>query len=206
MRRLTNIFSAYAAIALLLLGLGAAVEAQQRNDRQVRDIVRSLNSRVDDFQYSLRNELQNGSVNTQDAADLRRNVRSLQDKVSAFDENLTQRRDNRDDVTEIISAAKDVDGFFRQGNKTSRNMESDWTGVRGLIDRLATNYNIAPDWTGSGSVYPDTRGSSSSGSSGSSGSYPPSTGGTRSGALSTGLTGTYQLDSARTESTADMIA
>ena len=34
-------------------GLGVAAEAQQKNDRQVRDIVRSLNSRVDDFRYSL---------------------------------------------------------------------------------------------------------------------------------------------------------
>ena len=198
MRRLRNVFSVYAAIGLLVIGLGTAADAQQRNDRQVRDIVRNLNSRLDDFKYSLDSEFRGGSVNRQDGEDLRRSVANLQDKISAFDENVTQRRDFRDDVIDIVTAAKDVDAFFRQGNTISRSMQSDWTGVKNLIDRLATNYGVTPDWSARVSNYPGDRGGTND--------YPAATTPRTTGTFSSGLTGTYQLDTGRSESIAELLA
>ena len=205
MRRLRNVFSVYAAIGLLLLGLGSTADAQQRNERQVRDIVRSLNSRIDDFRYSLAAELRGGSVNRQDADDLRRSVGNLQDKITAFDDNLNERRENRDDVLEVVTAAKDVEAFFRQGNRVSGSMQTDWIGVRNLIDRLATNYGVTPDWAGRVSNYPGTGGNTSNYPSTTGRRYPSTTAG-RAGSLTNGLTGTYQLDTARSEKTDELIA
>lgn len=195
MHRLLNIVSVYAAVALVLVGSATPADAQQRNERQIRDIVRSLNSRVDDFQYSLDGELRGGSVSRQDADDLRRSVRNLQDKVNAFDDNLAQRRENRDDVASIVAAARDVDVFFRRGSRVSGTMETDWNGVRGLVDRLASNYGVTPDWSGRISNVPAAR------------TYPPISTSrnypSRTSTVSTAgtLTGTYQLDASRSEST-----
>ena len=206
MRRLRNVFSVYAAIGLLLLGLGSTADAQQRNERQVRDIVRSLNSRIDDFRYSLAAELRGGSVNRQDADDLRRSVGNLQDKITAFDDNLNERRENRDDVLEVVTAAKDVEAFFRQGNRVSGSMQTDWIGVRNLIDRLATNYGVTPDWAGRVSNYPGTGGNTSNYPSTTGRRYPSTTASRAAGSLTNGLTGTYQLDTARSEKTDELIA
>jgi hypothetical protein len=204
MRRIRNVFSVYAAIGLLVLGLGATADAQQRNERQVRDIVRSLNSRLDDFRYSLDDRFRSSSVSRQDADNLRRSVANLQDKISAFDENMNQRRENRDDVQEIVTAANDVEAFLRIGSRPDRTMQSDWTGVRNLIDRLATNYGVTPDWTGRVSNYPGIRDNNGGGNypSQSTRNYPPST---STSALSNGLTGTYKLDAGRTENIDDLL-
>ena len=203
MRRFRNIAGVYAAIGLFVLGFVGIAEAQQRNERQIRDIVRSLNSSVDDLQFRLDSDIQAGSLSRQDGDDLRRSVGNLLDKLSAFDENLSQRRENRDDVTEIITAAKDVDSLFRLGNRVSGSLVSDWSGVRDLINRLAANYGVTPDWTGRVSNYPPARDYPAS--RGNVRNYPSTTV-PRTGAISNGLMGTYQLDTARSENTNEIIA
>ncbi|MEP7214163.1 MAG: hypothetical protein ABI791_13885 [Acidobacteriota bacterium] len=205
MRTLRNVFSAYAAIGVLVLGFGVAANAQQISARQVGDLTRSLNSRIDDFRFNMDEQFRAGAVDEQDADDLRRSVENLKDKVAAFDENQVQRRENRDDVVEIITAAKDVDTFFRQGSGVNRTLELDWKPVRNLIDRLAANYRVTPDWNGRASTYPANRGGTSSHPPTSPRTYPSTTTG-RTGTFANSLTGTYRLNTGRSENIADLIS
>jgi hypothetical protein len=224
MRTLRNVFSVYAAIGLLVLGLGTVANAQQPNDRQVRDIVRSLMSRIDDFRFTLDDRFRDTSVSRQDAEELRRSMSILQDKVTAFEENLTQRRENKDDVVEMVIAAKEVNAFFGQSNTVKRTMMSDWTAVRGLVDRLAGNYGVTTDWNGGVSRNQGTwRGTGSSTTTSTTitartypqsttttrrttRSYPPMTTTAPADVPSSGLSGTYQLDASRSENVAELVA
>lgn len=203
MHTLRNVLSVYAAIGLAIFGLAVTSDAQQRNDRQVRDIVRNLSSRIDDFRYSMDDELSGGSINRRDADGLRQSVGNLQGKINAFDENLTQGRENGDDVAEIVNAANAVDAFFRQGNNIGGAMQTDWRDVRNLIDRLAANYGASPDRGGRNSNYPSTRDNTRR--------YPaPNSNGRVMSAQSTVssgvLTGTYQLDAARSENMREIVS
>lgn len=194
MRRFFNLFSAYAVIGLIILGAAGQADGQRRNDREIRDVIRSLNSQIDDFEYGLEYRLNSSSAGRQETNDATRSIRNLQDKVTAFEDNFLARRENRDDVNEIIIAAKDIDGFLR-GNPQNQRIESNWTEVKNLINRLASNYGVTPDWSGRvSSVPPPVKNP---------GSYPAPA---RTASVSYGLTGTYQLDSARSENTADIIA
>lgn len=199
MRRLSDSFAVLAALLVLLASAGTFASAQTtRNERQVRDIVRGLASKIDDFQYGLQNELHTRpAANRQDAADVMSSLRNLQDKVAAFQDNLDARRENRDDVRGIVTAARDIDTFLSQ-NPPNRTLETDWQGVGDLINRLASNYGVTPDWSRRSSNYPDRRPG-----------YPTSSTPPRMSTqtnYNTGLTGTYRLDTARSENTADIVS
>jgi hypothetical protein len=192
MKRLKNSLAALSAV-LVLLATSPAVVSAQRSDRDVRNTVRSLASKIDDLQFRLQNDSRGGRTDVSDAVT---GLRNLQDKVAAFQDNLDARRENRDDVREIVDAARDIDAFLSQ-NQQSRAFESDWQGVRDLINRLAASYGVTPDWSRRTSNYPDQRPG-----------FPTQQAPRMSTQTNynTGLTGTYRLDPTRSENTADIVS
>lgn len=185
MNRIYKPLMMFAAASVLFFGLSADAAAQRKNERAVRDAVRSLLSQIDDLRYSLDFEARNngGSVALSDAG---RGIENLNDKVEAFEAALDSRRDNRDGVAEIVSAARDVDAAIRAG-ATLRSINELWADAKRSIDTLAVNYGMTPDW-------------SVRVSNGSKGTVVP----VRS-SVSAGLTGTYKLDPKRSEKVADII-
>jgi hypothetical protein len=175
-------------LGIAMIGLSSQVDAQRRNERQIRDQIRNLSSQIDNFQYSIENELRSTSAGRQmdEASDA---VRNLQEKVNAFEDNFNQRRENRDDVNAIVDAARDIDAFLRREPQNQR-ISSDWNAVRVQIERLASNYGVAVSWTSLDSNYPTARGS-----------YPQ-----RSTSPRSPLTGTYRLDPSRSENTDQIIS
>lgn len=178
----------FGVLSLIFLGMAANSNAQARNERQVRDLIRSLNSQVDDFKYGLEYDLKNNTAGRVNTADVTRSLRELQDRVSAFDDNFVAKRENRDDVNEIVDAAKDVEGSLRTLT-LNRRLENDWTDLKKTISDLAANYGVTPEWNG--------RISNASRRT----SIDPIP--ARS---STGLSGTYSLDTARSESVTDILS
>jgi hypothetical protein len=173
-----------------LLASGATfASAQARSEKQVRDLIRSINSQVDDFQYKLDYQLTSSSADRRVADDARAGLGNLQYKMSDFQQNFDRKRENRSDVNDVITAAKDVEGFLR-ANPQNRSIDDSWNRIKDLINQLAANYGVTPDWTG--------RVSNAAGS-------PPNRGGYTRATASTGLTGTYKLDTSRSENTDQII-
>jgi hypothetical protein len=193
MSRFRSVFAVYAVIGLMLFGLAADANAQRtRNEREIRNIVRNLNSKVDDFRYSLDYGLRNSRVNDTDAGTVQNYVSTLEGKIRDFEDNLNQRRENADDVTDILNSAKGINDFLIT-NRVNNTVQKDWTDVRTLLDQLASNYNVRWNWT-SGSYdnqYPTQN-------------YPTQNYPTNN-RTSFGLTGTYQLDASKSEDTRDII-
>lgn len=201
MKRLGNWMTAMSIVTLMVLGIAGSADAQRRNDRQVRDLVRSLNAQIDDFQYSLDNQLRGtSSRNDDDVENVHQSIRNLQIAVDDFEENMNGRRENREDVRAIITAAKDVDAFLAQ-NPLGGRINSNWQGVRTTIYNLASNYGVTPDWSTRISNYPGTTRDSVGNT------YPPPRTSTVP-PVTTGstLTGTYALDTSRSENAADIVA
>lgn len=187
MKRFRNALLSFAAINLVVLGIAASADAQRRTEREVRDAVRTLNSQIDDLQYDLDAEARSN----RDAAvsDAMTGLRNLKDKVAAFDDNVTRRRENRDDVNEIVTAAKDVDAALRL-TRLNRNIEENWSDIKQSIDSLASKYGVTPNWNGRVS-------NASQGTTRAPG---------YSSTINGGLTGTYRLDQARSERVADVLS
>jgi hypothetical protein len=193
MNNFRNKFSAYAVAFVFALSLAGVGAAQNRNDRDIRDAVRSLNSKIEDFETNLRYQMQSSSANSRDLAAVTDDIRSLRLSVSQFQDFYDAKRENRDDVNAIVAAAKRVDDFVRRFPQ-NRRVEDDWTGAKRQIDRLATNYGVRPNWIDRGTVGVNTNVDYGSG--------------TDSGMRTTsvGLSGTYDLDAGRSDNVDEIVA
>jgi hypothetical protein len=193
MSRFRSVFAVYAAIGLMLCGLAAQTNAQNtRNEREVRNTIRSLDSKIDDLRDSLSYGLKNSSVNSQDADTVENYLSTLGGKVRDFEDNFNQRRENADDVSDILNAAKGINDFLVT-NRINNTVQKDWADARALIDRIAANYNLRPNWSNG------TYNTNSTNSNYPKPTYPSNN------SNSYGLTGTYQIDLAKSEDTNDII-
>lgn len=185
MNKMKGLLSVYVAVMVLLGGFAMQVSAQKtRNERDVRSILRNLESKIDDLRDSLRYGLQNSRVDDQDAREAEDNLSNLDTKVRDFGDNFNQRRENRDDVLDVLNAAKPLSDFLTTNN-VNKTVQKDWSDVRGLLDRLASNYGVSWNWSTGNSSNTYNNNSNNS--------------------TSYGLNGTYQIDVSRSENTEDIV-
>ncbi len=190
MNRFKSVFPVYLIIGLAIFGFAVETNAQGiRNERSVRDIVRSLNSKIDDFKYTLDNEFGRNSGAREDENEFNSNLRNFEASLKGFEDKFERRRENTDDVTNVLSSAKIINESL-SGKRFGVTVDRDWTSIRGLLERLASNYQLAWNWENDNQRDPP---------------YYPNTTSTRPHpVLSYGLTGTYKLDRARSENTRDI--
>lgn len=186
MKRFTNALLSAAIFAVALSGLDLSVSAQNRSDREVRDAVRTLNSQIDDLRYEVEYEAKAapGDRDLQDAEDA---IDDLKDSMAAFDQNVSQRRENRNDILAIVNAAKRVNSTLGSASP-NRAVRGYWADVKRSIDSLAAKYGVTPDWNGLIVSASNTKTPASVGHS------------------APGLTGTYRLDAAKSEKVADILS
>jgi len=141
MNRYRQAATSIALIAAFVFSGVLSVAAQRQNTREVRDAIRSLNSKLEDFEYNIRFQMQSSSASSERVSDVTDDVRIVRESVRNFEDNLDRKRENRDDVNRIIDAAKRIDQFLKEYPQ-NRRVEDDWQGVRSQIDRLGANYGV----------------------------------------------------------------
>lgn len=198
MRRFKGLLAGFAIAAFVFTGLVSTAEGQRRNERLVRDSIRSLNAQVDDLSVNLRSQLRSVSAGRQAQQDAQSTIDELRSAVQAFSDNVDQRRENRDDMQAIIDAAQQMESVVRS-NSVGPRVEGIWSDVQRTIERLASNYGITPRWDGqSSSVSSNRNDDYNSGNTNK--NYPSAR-----PAISSALTGTYSLDAGRSERVSDVI-
>ena len=120
MRKFNSVFSLWFVVAAIMLGAVGVTDAQRRNDREIRDAVRSLNSKLDDFEYNLNYQMRSNSANRDDMATVSDDLRELKSNVREFQNNFDQRRENKDDVMQIVESARRIDQFLKLNSQNRR--------------------------------------------------------------------------------------
>ena len=180
-------------LGFVVFGFVAPMNAQGvRNERSVRDSLRSLNSKLDDFKYSLDNELGRNSISRDDENEINDNVQDFEKSLDAFNDKLDRRRENADDVRNVLTAAQTVNDFLN-AKRFSALTQKNWTEIRNLLNRLAANYQVSWNWNGANNQNYPTGNSTG-------GNYPTTSNSTYSNVL----TGTYRLDTTRSDNTRDI--
>lgn len=179
----------FVTVLAMTLGVSSVVSAQSRNEREVRDAIRSLNTSLDNFEYDLRYQMQSTSANSSELSDVQDDIRGLKDSVQQFQENFDRKRENKSDAENLVQSARSVNDFVNNSGQNNRVADA-WKGVRTQIERIAGNYGVTPSWD-----------------------FDDNPQGVRdnndmatTNTVSVGLSGTYDLDSARSEKIDDVIA
>lgn len=186
-------FSIYLAIGLAIFGLAAQTNAQKsRNERDIRDALRSLSSKLDDFRYSLDNELGRIAISDNDEREINDRIADFEESLNEFNDKLNRQRENTDDMRNVLTAAQSVNDFL-SAKRFGAGTQKDWTDIRNLLNRLAANYQVSWNWTNGGSQNNPTA------------NYPPPTTTRPNQNYSeNNLTGTYQIDLSRSENARDI--
>ncbi|MBX3291659.1 MAG: hypothetical protein KF881_02070 [Acidobacteria bacterium] len=182
-----RLLTAVAAAMFVISGFAVTAEAQNRNEREVRDTVRALKSRLDDLENNLRFQMQSNSDPNELVMEVQDLIRDVRDRMREFEQNLDRRRENRSDARAVIDAAQRVQRFLEDNPQNQKVMDN-WMGVRTSLDRLGANYGIVTRW-----------GADAGTSGGYSQPMPSNT-------LSVGLSGTYELDRERSERIDDVLS
>jgi outer membrane lipoprotein SlyB len=144
--RTITLISALAFLGICF-GLATETQAQRRttrvNDRQVEQIIRSIERRSNIFRRSFDAALDRSRLDGTYTED------SVNEFVKQFEEatnDLRSRFNGRtavaSDVDNVLNRAALIDQFMRT-NLRQRRVQGDWTLLRGDLQRLATAYNVA---------------------------------------------------------------
>ncbi len=203
MKKFRSAFSIYLTIGLMIFASFAQADGQTtRNEREARDILRSVNSKIDDFRYNFDGELSRGSAGRDMEDEISDGLKNLEDSLKNFDNKFQRRRENADDVTDVLRSAKYINDFLNLNRINGGKIQNNWTEIRGLLDRLASNYGIRSDWDNQSGRDPNYNSNDNRfpNDNRSSNNYPS----TRANSNSFSLTGTYKLDTSRSENTREI--
>jgi hypothetical protein len=71
----------------MMFGFANPANAQTiRNERNVRDILRSLNSKIDDFRYTFSSEVSRNSITRADENEVNGNLRDFKASLTRFED------------------------------------------------------------------------------------------------------------------------
>lgn len=207
MSSIKNNFLVYLTFGLMIFAFAARTDAQMtRNERDVRDVLRGVNSKLDDFRGNLDGELNRGSINREKETEINDDLENFEGSVKSFDQKFQARRENAADVTEILRTAESVSNFLNL-NRFGGRLQNDWTEIRGLLDRLAANYGIrgnrnnrngrGSNDNANGSRFPNDSSNDNRfpNANRPSNDFPQ----TRAGSSDSNLSGNYKLDASRSE-------
>jgi hypothetical protein len=200
MKSFRNSFAAFLTIGLVIFGLIAESNAQisRANQREVSDVLRRLNVKVDDMRNSLNIEFSRASSNRNDEYEITGYLDELQRDLNDFQDKFNRRGESSDDARQVLNSAKDINDFVTRRRLSSR-VQADWTSMRTLFNQFASYYGLTPFWNSPNSQYPSSRVPDDN-------RYPDHNRYPQGSAFSPGLTGTYQLDAARSENARDIAA
>ncbi|HXG85161.1 MAG TPA: hypothetical protein VNI84_14165 [Pyrinomonadaceae bacterium] len=147
------------ALAITFLGFGfiftSEAQAQTHrqtvrrvNDRQVENIIRSIEQRSDVFRRSFDAALDRSRLDgtyTEDSVN--EFVKNFEEATNDLRSRFNGRTAVASDVENVLNRAALIDQFMRTNLRQAR-VQRDWTLLRGDLQRLATAYNVAFNWNG----------------------------------------------------------
>lgn len=217
-------------LALLpaIFGFISTTDAQsRRGESEMRSLVRRIEVNFDTFKSSVNNDLsRNRGANSSDISQMRDDMRDFSDDLDNFKNRLNQRAASKGDAEDLLQKASGIENFVRNNQISSRAVR-DWQNVHSALDSLASEYQIDWDWTtgsnndssgrnplpdnnngnnGDDDSSADNDGYSDSAPRGNRGGNSTSgnnSGGNRNPQFRGGLTGTYRIDSSRSDNPAE---
>ncbi|HXQ71577.1 MAG TPA: hypothetical protein VN844_13870, partial [Pyrinomonadaceae bacterium] len=144
------------------------------SDLQMRQLVQQLNTRSMTFSRAFRNDLNRANVRNSPSTDILNHLSEYETALVQLRNRVNSRQSSSTDVRDVLEHASYLNNFL-ENRQLSYSTENNWTLLRNDLNRLASAYNIAWNW----SNVPST-------------GYPDNNGGTRRD-----LTGTFTLNSSR---------
>lgn len=133
-------------VLLAIAAMTSAGMAQFASEANIRDTIRSIQTRTDNLQRSVQNATDRGNYR---AEDLNRLVVDFEATVNQLDRRLGTRRATSSDARAVLDRAAQIDNFFA-ANRIGAGSQREWQALRSDLDQLAGYYNLTATWSSGG--------------------------------------------------------
>jgi YmgG-like glycine-zipper protein len=116
------------------------------SDSQMRQLVQQINTRTTTFSRTFRNDLNRGPYRDSSADEIRSHLSEFETSMAQLRNRVYSRQSSSSDVREVLEHASYLNNYI--GNRRlSYQTSSNWNLVRNDLNRLASAYNIAWNWS-----------------------------------------------------------
>ncbi len=120
------------------------------NDAQMRQLIDRLNVRSATFSRNLRSDLYRGGSNDRSSLDeVRQQLSQFESALVQLRNRVNSRQSSASDARSVLERAAYLDRYIGD-RQLSYQTENNWTALRTDLERLASAYNIAWNWSGGG--------------------------------------------------------
>lgn len=133
-------------VLLAIAAMTSAGTAQFASEANIRDTIRSIQTRTDNLQRSVQNATDRGNYR---AEDLNRLVVDFEATVNQLDRRLGTRQATSSDARAVLDRAAQIDNFFA-ANRIGAGSQREWQALRSDLDQLAGYYNLTATWSSGG--------------------------------------------------------
>jgi hypothetical protein len=177
------------ALVMALVGAGFSVQAQRisrTQERNVRQLINRVERRTSDFRVSLDASIDGSRIDgTRREDNINQFVMDFQNSVTRLRQSFNQRQASSADMQDVLNRAAVINDFLLRIRPSAR-VQTDWEGVRQDLDELARIYGVSWNWNTTTTT----------------GNYPQT--GRRGGYGANMLTGTFRLDTSRSDDARSM--
>src|SRR5262245_42102074 len=124
-----NITKTFATVLLGILLLATTAAAQYGNP-DVRDVVRSIQTRTDTLGRTLQNASERSNISSYNLNELNRLINDFRSATDQIDRRYNSRRPSSADVRVVMDRATLIDNFL-QNNRMGPGVRRDWFALRG---------------------------------------------------------------------------
>jgi hypothetical protein len=158
------------------------------SEQELRQLITRIENRADRFRTNLSSSLNDSRYDGRNREDrLNEIVQNFETATNRLRDNFNNRQSTTADVQEVLTRAARIDRFM-QRNQLDQRAENDWTLLRTDLNTLASYYSVSWNWDANNNT---------------GGGYGSGTG-TGGGVYSSNrLTGTYRLDTTRSDDARD---
>jgi hypothetical protein len=134
-------------------GSGGVGNDYDLNDSQMRQLINRVTVRSATFSRNLRNDLNRRSYNTRYGVDeVRSQLSQFETALVQLRNRINSRQSTSSDVRNVLDNAAYLNSFMAD-NQLSNQTENNWNTMRPDLDRLASAYNVAWNWSNTGGEY-----------------------------------------------------
>ncbi|MFN2531215.1 MAG: YMGG-like glycine zipper-containing protein [Pyrinomonadaceae bacterium] len=117
------------------------------SDLQMRQLVQRIDSRTTAFSRNLRQDLSGRNYNDENATgDIRSELTAFETSVAQLRNRINSRRATSSEAHTVLDRAATLNTFVAD-RQLSYQTENNWTALRQDLERLASAYNIAWNWS-----------------------------------------------------------
>ena len=126
---------------------GNGTDDYNLSDAQMRQLINRLNNRSSTFSRNLRQDLNRGSYDDRSSADeVRRHLTEFETALAQLRNRVNSRRSNSSDAREVLEHGAFLNNYITSRQLSNRT-ENNWNTLRQDLDRLASAFSIAWNWS-----------------------------------------------------------